>query len=132
MSDSQDGDRITLPASTDLSSKQFLIMSLDSDGKAQLAPNAAVHPIGVLMNKPDEEDKTAEVKTTGTFDVIMIENCDEGEMIVADNGGSGKGEVADAADEFGIGIALAANTGGDGTKIQVLMQLGIVSIASEA
>ena len=88
------------------------------------AGGAAVHPIGVLQNKPNTNE-FATIATRGTSKVIMAENCTAGDVIVGCDAASGKGEVADADKEIGVGIALQSNSAGDGVVIEVLLCPGI-------
>jgi len=88
------------------------------------AGGKTVHPIGVLQTKPNT-DEFGTIAIGGTSKVIMAENCSRGDIIVGADAASGKGEVADANDEFGVGIALEANAAGDGGVIEVLLVPGI-------
>lgn len=59
---------ITLPASADLSAKQFCCMKVDTSGYAAVADGGAAipeHIIGVLQNKPDAAGKPAVIQIAG-------------------------------------------------------------------
>jgi len=119
---------ITLRADSDCRTDgQFhIVVTGDANGDFALAGagGKSVRPIGVLHNKPNTGE-FGTIATSGTSKVIMKENCSRGDIIVGADDGSGKGEVGDAAGEFGVGIALEANTAGDGGIIEVLLAPGI-------
>lgn len=117
----------TLRADADCRLKQYYIVVVgDANGDFALAGAGAknVHPIGVLQNKPNT-DEFGTIAFGGTSKVIMAENCSRGDIIVGADAGTGKGEVADANDEIGVGIALEANAAGDGGVVEVLLVPGI-------
>lgn len=118
---------ITLRADGDYSSKQYYIcVTGDANGDFAMAGagGKSVHPIGVLQNEP-ESGEFGTIATSGTSKVVMAENCSRGDVIVGCDAATGKGEVGDAAGEFGIGIALEANAEGDDGVIEVLLCPGI-------
>ena len=119
---------MTLRADSDCrtAGQYYLVVTGDANGDFALAGagGKTVHPIGVLQNKPNT-DEFGTIATRGTSKVIMAENCSRGDIIVGADAASGKGEVADANDEYGVGIALEANAAGDGGIVEVLLLPGI-------
>ena len=87
------------------------------------------HAIGIVQNKP-ASGEAASVAIGGTSKLVMVANCDAGEKIMSD--GNGKGTPADADQKSVIGIALEANTAGDGGVIEVLLTPGAVAQANES
>lgn len=117
----------TLRADADCRLLQYyIVVAGDADGDFALAGAGAktVHPIGVLQNKPNT-DEFGTIAFGGTSKIVMAENCSRGDIIVGADAASGKGEVADANDEFGVGIALEANAAGDGGVIEIMLLPGI-------
>lgn len=119
---------ITLRADSDCrtNGQYYIVVTGDANGDFALAGAGAknVHPIGVLQNKPNTGE-FGTIATSGTSKVVMAENCSRGNIIVGADAANGKGEVADAAGEFGVGIALEANTEGDGGIVEILVLPGI-------
>lgn len=87
------------------------------------------HCVGVVQNKPSSGE-AASVAIGGTSKLVMAANCDIGEKIMSD--GNGKGTPVDADQKSVIGIALEANTAGDGGVIEVLLTPGGVAQANES
>jgi len=118
---------ITLRADSDCrtAGQFYLVVTGDANGDFALAGAGAktVHPIGVLQNKPNL-DEFGTIATRGSSKVIMAENCSRGDIIVGADAADGTGEVGDADGEFGVGIALEANTVGAGGIIEVLLLPG--------
>ncbi|MBU2072723.1 MAG: DUF2190 family protein [Gammaproteobacteria bacterium] len=108
MANNIDGPEITLKASGSLSSYQFHIVTLDTDGKVKLADNAddpAEALIGILENKPTAEDQAAVVRVSGIAKVMGGDSVDEGVWLTCD--GSGHAVAATANDNV-IGVAIDA------------------------
>ena len=122
-------NNITLRADSDCrtAGQHYIVVTGDANGDFALAGAGAktVHPIGVLQNKPNT-DEFGTIATSGTSKVIMKENCSRGDIIVGADDTSGKGEVGDGDGEYGVGIALEANTVGDGGVVEVLVLPGTV------
>lgn len=127
----QNPDKVIMEASKDLSDFQNMIMMVDADGQVVESTGETVHPIGILINAPSSQGEDAHIKANGVIDVVMLENCDEGEAICADPAGSGKGTVADADGDFCVGIALTANTGGSGGTASIQIQSGLKAVGDE-
>lgn len=119
---------ITLRADSDCrtTGQYYIVVTGDANGDFALAGagGKTVRPIGVLQNKPNSGE-FGTIATRGTSKVVMAENCSRGNIIVGADAASGKGEVGDADGEYGVGIALEANTAGDGGIIEVLLAPGI-------
>lgn len=128
MSQHNPKNTITLVADSDCTSAQYYIaVTGDSNGDFDLAGagSKSVRPIGVIQNDPDSGE-FGTIATAGTSKVVMAENCSRGDVIVGADDSSGKGEVGDADGEYGVGIALEANTAGDGGVVEVLVLPGVV------
>jgi hypothetical protein len=98
---------ITLPAATDLSSNQFMGLYVADDGQVDVnaAPTTATPFIGILMNKPDAENKAAEIAIVGS--VVKMEAgaaIAERDMITGVTGGRGSATTTD--NTFIVGYAL--------------------------
>lgn len=63
-------ETITRPASTDLSTKQYLFTKLDSAGKAAVCSVAGEPAVGVQQNKPAALDRETEIGFHGVSKVI--------------------------------------------------------------
>ena len=128
MSQSKTDGLITLRSDGDYrTTGQYYIVKVgDANGDFVVAGAGAknIHPIGVLQNKPNTGE-FGTIATRGTSKIIMAENCSRGDIIVGADGNDGRGEVADADGEFGVGIALEANADGAGILVEVLLMPGI-------
>jgi len=115
----QDGPEITLPASGNLSSYQFHVMTLDTDGKVKLADDAddpSEALIGILQNKPNAEDEEALVLIYGIAKAMGGASLDEGTWVTC---GSDGHLVAAVADDNTIGIAIDAVVSGSIGRILI-------------
>lgn len=122
MAYNQDGPEITLPASGDLSSYQFHVMTLDTDGKVKLADDAddpSEAMLGVLQNKPDAEDEPAVVRVDSVAKAMGGASLDEGTWVTCD--GSGHLAAAVANDNV-LGMLLTAAVSGQ--LAEVLLKQG--------
>ena len=119
---------ITLRSDVDCrtNGRYYIAVVGDANGDFAFAGAGAknVRPIGVIQNKPNTGE-FGTIATRGTSKVIMAENCSRGDIIVGADDASGKGEVADADGEYGVGIALEANADGAGIVVEVLLMPGI-------
>lgn len=104
----------TVPASGDLSTKQFFIMTLDADGKALLTDNAddtTEPPMTVLMNKPNAEDEPAELACPGSVVKVMCGGTiNETDAVTCDGNGAAVATVT-AGDKC-IGRMITAGASG--------------------
>ncbi len=110
---------------------RYTVVGLDGDGKLATPSNASTRPIGILQNIVEATNAMGRVCIAGTSKLKMAETCDEGEGLVADDGGLGTLEVADAADEYIIAVALDA-AGATNDIIEGIVTVGAHSHASEA
>lgn len=123
----------SLLAGQTFAAKQYYAVQVTSTNNTVVVAGSAAaegaHVIGVMQNKP-ASGEAASVAIGGTSKLVMAANCDQGEKIMSD--GNGKGTPADADQKSVIGIALEANTGGDGGIIEVLLTPGGVAQANES
>ena len=106
---------ISRPASGDLSSYQFHIMSLDTDGKAVLAADAdstTQPPMPmILQDKPAAEDRPAKLAVAGAPKVMAGGSFNETDALTCD--ASGHAIATTTAGDKCIGRALTAGTSGE-------------------
>ncbi len=107
-------------AQTDLSTKQYYAVALQSDeNRVALAAAGVAH--GILQNKPSAQGQGAEVRHLGISRHVVDGNATNiaiGDLITSD--AAGKGVVADTINDLAYAIALEASTA-DGDIISVLM-----------
>lgn len=126
MATQEDGPEITLKASGNLSSHQFKIMTLDTDGKVKLATtsNSAIEAmLGILQDKPDATDKPAVVRVAGIAKVEAGASINEGVWVTCD--GNGLLAAASAADNV-IGFTIDAAVSGEVARILLKQGSGYV------
>jgi hypothetical protein len=87
--------RVSFPASADLSTKQFYLVNLASDGEVQLATSGA-QVVGVLQDKPTAVGRAAVVAIQGISKVYAQGAITLGNALIAST----------------VGTAIAASTGG--------------------
>lgn len=105
----------SLPASGDLSSYQYHIMSLDTDGKVALAADAdstSAPPFTVLLNDPDAADEAALLALPGSVVKIVCEDT-LNEMDFLTCNSSGHAVATTTAGDRVMGIALQAAASGE-------------------
>lgn len=123
---------VSLPAAADLTTKQFLAIKVDSNGKAAVA-GAGEFAAGILQNKP-AAGQAATVAYGGISKAIAGGNITAGMTLAADANGkvvdaaeatvntSDAGAAADAVVSSNvIGVALASGVSGDVIPVLVLM-----------
>ena len=100
-------------AAADLTGSQFLLVDIDSDGKAALA-GSTTRVAGVLQNNPDT-DQAATVAIAGVTKVISGAAITAGADVGSDAAGKAIAFVAPATGvvAFKSGIALTAAGGAD-------------------
>ncbi len=82
------GKQITLPASGDLSTKQFRFVQVDSNGRAAPLAVAGADSAGVLQNKPGAIDRAATVMVgVGISKVAAGAVTTNGGPVASDNQG---------------------------------------------
>ena len=113
------GLMISLPASADLSTKQFYCV-VTSSGQLAVAGDG-VTIVGILQDKPDAAGRPGAVMVSG------VSKCSAGAAVTIDDivASDGNGQVVAATTgEEGIGIALEAASGADEIIAVLLKDLG--------
>lgn len=85
-----DNFTFTLPAAADLTTKQFFIVKVDSNGKAALA-STGQYAIGVVQNKPNT-DEAASIRNSGVTKIVAGGAITAGDLVKSDS--NGKAAVA--------------------------------------
>jgi hypothetical protein len=116
------GKTITLPASADLSGKQYYLVGVDANGRVALA-TAGSRVIGVLQNKPDAIDKQCTVMTDGVSKVVQSATLPPGTVIASDANGKA---AATGALSNTAGVLLE-NGGADLTAGTMLIQVSHIA-----
>lgn len=99
------------PAAGDLSAKQFLFMEVTT-GKVDTTDAITDIPVGVLQNKPDAEDKHAEVLVLGGTKLIASAAITQGALIGVTATGKAVAVVAGTdTTAYIVGRALEAASG---------------------
>lgn len=99
---------LTLLAAADLSSYQYRAVKVDSNGKAALSGDGE-NAIGILQDKPDAQDKAAEVMVLGASKAEYGGSVTAGDNLASD--ANGKLVTATASDAI---LAVALEDGSDG------------------
>ena len=123
----QDGPEITLPGLGDLSSEQFTIMTIDTNGRVKQADDAddAAEPmLGVLQNKPAATDREAVVRISGVAKVVFGATLSEGTWVTCDSTGEA---VASVANDNSIGFTIDAGADGEIGRIVIAQTDGYVA-----
>lgn len=125
----QDGPEITLYASTDLSSYQFHVVTLDTDGYVKLADDSddpVEALIGVLQNKPNAAGEEAVVRIDSVAKVMGSATIAPGIWVSVD--GNGHIAAAAALDNV-VGYTLETATVDELSEIMVKPGAGYVAPA---
>jgi hypothetical protein len=136
----QDPHYITVPASADLSTKQYLFMTITS-GQLAVA-GAGVRVAGVLDNKPNAADVPGTLQYSGVALVIAGGSITAGDAIASDAAGKA---VTASGTAIQVGIALAAATSGaycpvlltpsgaiaSGGALEIVSANGAISVAKQ-
>lgn len=93
---------LKVASSADLSSEQFFVLKLVSEGEVDVAASSDL-PIGVLQNKP-EGDETAEVMATGITKMVAGSTIAVGKQIGVNANGEAE-EFSETASEFMVGVS---------------------------
>ncbi|MFQ5629815.1 MAG: capsid cement protein [bacterium] len=104
-------DLLTIPASTDLSTKQYFLVKLAADEQAATPGTKGEKVIGVQLNKPDAENKSTKVQIDGVGVVYAGATISTGNYLVTD--AAGEAIQADAAGQHVFGMALHDAVDGD-------------------
>jgi intracellular sulfur oxidation DsrE/DsrF family protein len=107
---------ITLPADTDLSTKQYYFVDCNSDGEVVVAGAGATF-VGVLGNTPAAAGQAAEVMISGVVPVVCGGTVATGAAVKID--AAGKAVAASSGDKA-VGRALSA--GAAGVQANILLQ----------
>lgn len=115
------GFTITVEAGSDLSSDQFKLVTLASDGQIDVTTNTSTTAVlGVLQNKPSAAGRAAEVMVYGITKVIAGETIDEGEFVCPSSVTAGRVDDADTATDRIVGIALSPGDAGELISVLLL------------
>jgi hypothetical protein len=103
----------TYPAGADLSSYQHYIMTLDTNGRVNVAAGAGTPLVGVLLNKPAATGRAAEIAGPGCIAKVIAGGAiNEGDWITSDS--AGKATATTTAGDEVLGFAkTAASASGD-------------------
>lgn len=113
MATSKVNQEITLVAAADLSSSQYYIVQVDSDGKAAAISSVTHNPIGILQNSPvtGQAARIAPLCSGGVSKIVLGGTLDEGARVSP--GATGKAVTAASA-SYPVGTLLE---GGADTEI---------------
>lgn len=103
----------TVPANTDLSTKQYYFVDVNSSGKAVVAGAGSTFA-GVLGNKPAAANAAAEVMFSGVVPVVCGGSITAGNAVKIDSNGKA---VAASSGDKAAGRALADGASGSNTNI---------------
>lgn len=106
----------SLPASADLSGKQFCFMAVNSSAQLAAAGDGAV-AYGVLQDKPDTAGTAGMIALPGSVTKIVVGTAiAAGDEVACD--ANGAAEPAETADDVILGVCLVgAAAGGIGTIV---------------
>lgn len=93
---------LKVASSADLSSEQYFVLKLVSEGEVDLAASSDI-PIGVLQNTPDG-DETAEVAATGITKMVAGSTIAAGKQVGVNANGEAE-EFSETAGEYMVGIS---------------------------
>lgn len=99
----------TVPANTDLSTKQYYAVTVNSSGNAAVAGAASPLPY-ILGNKPSAAGQAAEVMYSGVVPVIAGGTVAAGASVKTDS--SGKAVTASTGNAA-IGVAISGGASGE-------------------
>lgn len=104
---------VSLPASGDLSAKQYYILKLvNTSGTAQVSvAGVDDRPVGVLQNVPNAAGRAAEVGFAGITKVILGGSVTAADSLTADS--NGKAITNGSGDAYTVGTALSSGASGD-------------------
>lgn len=108
---SDGGCTFTIPADTDLSTKQFFCVNVNGDGEAVLSSATTDQPIGVLQNMPSAAGMAAEILHSGIGKIKIGGTVDEGDLLGPDT--DGMAITVTANNKTYIAKALQAGVDGD-------------------
>lgn len=109
----------TLEAAADLSTKQYFIVKVDTNGKLALASSALDPIVGVLQNKPIAGEG-ALYRFGGTSKVKLGGTVAAGAWVTTDANGEGVATTTDG--NITVGMALEAGVDADIIELQLNIQ----------
>jgi len=101
---------LSIPASGDLSTKQYRFITIDGSGNAAVSTRGALS-VGVLQDAPAATGRPGKVRIVGATKVVAGGTVTAGQAIVADANGAAVN--ASSADNAYMGFALASAVSGD-------------------
>ncbi len=105
---------ISLTAAGDLSSNQFLLHTVDANGRADLTTNASSNnPTGVLQQKPAAIDREVTLTVMGVTKIFAGETIAAGDLLCPSSVTAGRVDDADASTDTIIGVALQGGDAGE-------------------
>lgn len=79
---------LSLPASADLSTKQYYLVEIANTGKVSVCNAAGEMALGVLQDKPAADGRVGQVAVAGVTKVVAGSGgIDEGDLVTTDAGG---------------------------------------------
>lgn len=112
------GTCISMLADGDNSAGQFCFVTVDANGRADIAAANSEVIVGVQQNKPAAIDRGTTVQINGTSKLKIGGNVNEGDRLTAD--ASGYGVATTTAGHTVGAIALTAGVSGDIIEVQVV------------
>lgn len=100
---------VAIPASTDLSAKQYYLMKIDTNGQLAVCGEGG-NPVGVLQDAPAAANRPGCVAVGGITRVLAGGSFNPGDRLSSDS--NGKAVAVGSSDDYCIGIALAAGASG--------------------
>lgn len=105
---------ISIEAGQDLSSDQYKVVVIASDGQVDVAGGAQTAiPVGVLQNKPSAAGSAATVMVSGVTKAIAGNTIASGGLVSPSAVVAGRLDAADAATDVIMGMALVGGAVGD-------------------
>lgn len=114
---SDGGVILSIPADTNLSTKQYFCVNVNTDGEAVLSSATTDEPIGVLENMPSAAGMAAEIKHSGLGKIKIGGTVAVGDKLGPDTDGMA---IAVTANNKTY-IAKALQAGVDGDIIEALI-----------
>lgn len=115
---------ISIPASGDLSSYQFHIVAIDSDGRVALPSGSVGAVIGVLQNKPAGTSHPAAVAISGVSRCYAGGSIASGDLVKSDAAGFGLSTTTTG--NRLVGRAISSEATGSGLIFECLIQPGVL------
>lgn len=120
----QTRDTRSMEAGEDLSAAQFHFVTLESDGKVDLADSAGENCYGILLNKPDAADKAATVAISGRCLVEAGGTVAAGAALQTNATGEA---ITAATGDYVMGYALEAGVDGQIIAMELIQGGNIVA-----